>query len=298
MAARLLTRITESSLMEQSIPTRYVFLMLLAIANEHGVVIGTDIAISRRLNMDTGEFEQCVRNLMQPDANSNSKDHEGKRIVLSDSPRGYLIVNYLKYRSEGKSGQTEERRAYMRNYMQKRRNANAQGKPEEPIQKAAANPNPQPIEPDLFGTETAPVAAKKQSNAALPTTDTAKRLATMMHRRLTTEWQPNEIKAFKKIGTIEEEDLAALENYYASNWPPQRDVNILRHDLLTLLNNIRGEIDRARAFEMESSQPKHRALQGTQDPDGWREFLAGKAQPYSSYQYAKTYLKDEFERSH
>ena len=207
-------------------------------------------------------------------------------------------MNYLKYRSEGKSGQTEERRAYMRNYMQKRRNADAQGKPEEPIQKAAANQSPQPIEPDLFGTETAPVAAKKQSNAALPTTDTAKRLATMMHRRLTTEWQPNEIKAFKKIGAIEEEDLAALENYYASNWPPQRDVNILRHDLLTLLNNIRGEIDRARAFEMESSQPKHRALQGTQDPDGWREFLTGKSQPYSSYQYAKTYLKDEFERSH
>lgn len=79
----------------------------------------------------------------------------------------------------------------------------------------------------------------------IPTTEQSKRVAGIMHRRLTTVWSCNEVKAYKALGTIPEDDLAALERYYASNWPPKHGVNVLRHDLLTLLNNFQGEIDRA-----------------------------------------------------
>ena len=87
----------------------------------------------------------------------------------------------------------------------------------------------------------------------VPTTEQSKRIATIFHRKLTTPWQSNEITAYKKIGAVPEDDLAAVERYYAAHWPPKRDVNILRHDLLTLFNNLAGEIGRAHA---EKQKPK------------------------------------------
>ena len=118
MYSKLYARITESSLMEEPINVRYTFVLMLAIADPEGYVIGTNIAIARRLNMDLGEFEECLGVLMSPDANSNSKDHEGRRVLVSDGERGYRLVNYVNYR-DMKSPQ--DRRDYMREYMRKRR---------------------------------------------------------------------------------------------------------------------------------------------------------------------------------
>ncbi len=42
--------------------------------------------------------------------------------------------------------------------------------------------------------------------------------------------------------------MAMLERYYAANWPPESNKNHLRHDLVTLLNNAFGEVDRARIW--------------------------------------------------
>lgn len=118
MYSKLYARITESSLMEEPINVRYTFVLMLAIADPEGYVIGTNIAIARRLNMDLAEFEECLGVLMSPDANSNSKDHEGRRVLVSDGERGYRLVNYVNYR-DMKSPQ--DRRDYMREYMRKRR---------------------------------------------------------------------------------------------------------------------------------------------------------------------------------
>jgi uncharacterized protein YdaU (DUF1376 family) len=83
-------------------------------------------------------------------------------------------------------------------------------------------------------------------NPKLPTTEPAKRLAKIFRRKLTTEWSDKEIASFKKIShALDPDDLTALENYYADNWPPSIDNNMLRHDLKTLLNNYAGEVDRA-----------------------------------------------------
>lgn len=87
--------------------------------------------------------------------------------------------------------------------------------------------------------------AGARPNPKLPTTDPAKRLARIFRRKLTTEWSDKEIAAFKKVSPIDPDDLTALETYYADNWPPSIDNNILRHDLKTLLNNFAGEVDRA-----------------------------------------------------
>jgi hypothetical protein len=131
MYAKLFSRITESSLMEESINVRYVFVMLLAIADPKAHVIGTDVAIARRINIPLEEFQLCVEALMRPDPNSNSEEEEGRRLVRSTEERGYRIVNYLTYRN---FRDEEHRREYMRGYMKDYRsktavNSGKQGKP-------------------------------------------------------------------------------------------------------------------------------------------------------------------------
>jgi len=118
MFAKLFDRITESSLMEEEIPTRYAFVMLLAIADRHGEVIGTDVALSRRLNMPLGVFKDAIEKLSSPDKDSNSTEFEGRRLIPSEAERGYHIVNYVKYRDIKNE---DERREYMRAYMAKKR---------------------------------------------------------------------------------------------------------------------------------------------------------------------------------
>lgn len=104
--------------MEESIPVRYTFIMLLAVADQEGCVIGTDVALARRLNIPFDEFRHCVEQLGKPDPDSNSKELDGVRLVKSDGERGYQIVNYVKYRNI--KGQ-DDKREYMRNYMRERR---------------------------------------------------------------------------------------------------------------------------------------------------------------------------------
>jgi hypothetical protein len=94
-----------------------------------------------------------------------------------------------------------------------------------------------------------------------PTTDHAKRMATVMHRRLSTPWMPKEIRAFRLLGKLDETDLQSLERYYRKNWPPTHGKNALRTDLYTLLNNFRGEVDRAdRWNEAHPEKPKPRKI--------------------------------------
>ncbi|HWQ93381.1 MAG TPA: hypothetical protein VN673_17050 [Clostridia bacterium] len=123
MYAKLFSRITESSLMEQPIGTRYVFMALLAIADPKGHIIGTDVALARRVNIPLLDFQEAVQRLMLPDPDSNSAAEGGRRIVLSDCGRGYRLVNYLAYRN---ARDEDHRREYMRQLMADKR-AKARG---------------------------------------------------------------------------------------------------------------------------------------------------------------------------
>lgn len=114
MYAKLFSRIAQSSLMEENIETRYCFMMMLAIADSGGDVIGTDVALARTVNLPLDVFRRCVATLMKPDPDSNSQVHDGRRLVPSEIGRGYLVVNYATYRSIKTA---EEKKAYMREYM-------------------------------------------------------------------------------------------------------------------------------------------------------------------------------------
>ncbi len=67
-----------------------------------------------------------------------------------------------------------------------------------------------------------------------------------LKRRNATKWSEKEIDALKEIGEPAEEDLTALERYYTATIPPDKDYR--RRDLITVLNNFNGEVDRARKW--------------------------------------------------
>lgn len=93
------------------------------------------------------------------------------------------------------------------------------------------------------------------------TSEGAKRIAAIMHRQLTTCWTQKEVKTYKALCPIPEEDLAVVERYYRVLWPPRTGVNILRHDIATLLNNWPGEVDRARIWcEKHPPKPKSKVI--------------------------------------
>jgi hypothetical protein len=97
-------------------------------------------------------------------------------------------------------------------------------------------------------------ARKKNSFSHLPTSPAQKRLSTIMGRRLTTQWSVKELASFKSIGSIDPDDLGAVETFYLENQFNEKAY--LRTSLSTLLNNFAGEVDKARAWERNrSSQP-------------------------------------------
>jgi hypothetical protein len=98
-----------------------------------------------------------------------------------------------------------------------------------------------------------------QCETMTPTTNEAKRIATLFRRKLTTNWSVKEVKAFKvlmKQGCFNDpDDLRLVETYYVFNM--KKEGNYLRKDLYTFLNNFLGEVDRARTWS-EHNQSKVR----------------------------------------
>jgi len=256
MYAKLFSRIAQSSLMEQPVNVRYCFMMLLALCDVNGDVIGTDVAIARMVNLTTDDFKTCVAALMGPDPDSNSPIEDGRRVIMSPNGRGYHLVNYTAYRSIKTD---EEKRAYMREYMRKRRNSqkindvtdvNVCKTPLVKVTQAEGE-----VEAEVDSKESPSIPAKRaprgesgitegKDSERVPTTEQSKRFATIFHRRHSTAWSEKEIAAYRKIGTVSPEDMAAIEAYYEQE-RKKGDEGRHRRDLQTFLNNFQGELDRA-----------------------------------------------------
>lgn len=249
-----------------------VFTNLLAHTSACGTVDKHFRAIAEETGLSIDRVKQAILVLEAPDEESRSPDEDGARLVRLDEHRvwGWRVVNHGKYRAyRNEEDRAEKNREAQTRFREKKkqgatgesngrvmerngsngrvmeRNGNNTSKPIH-IQKQK-----QDAETDVL-LEKEPKERERAGEgeavdpAKVPTTPTSKRLALIFHRRLTTPWSPSEIQAYKRIHPqIAEDDLAALEAYYAAHWPPDRDDNILRHDLKTVLNNYGGEVDRA-----------------------------------------------------
>lgn len=88
---------------------------------------------------------------------------------------------------------------------------------------------------------------KVEKKTNLPTSEEAKRISSIFGRKETTGWSEKEIKAFKSLGKIDPEDLAAVEKYYEG--ATEDPTAYLRQDMSTFLNNFRGEVDRSKKWK-------------------------------------------------
>src|SRR6266446_2879534 len=113
----------------------------------------------------------------------------------------------------------------------------------------------------------------RQNLLMTPTTEPAKRIATLFRRKLTTSWSPKEVKQYKQLvkqGCFNDlDDLCLVETYYVFNI--KKPDNYLRKDLYTFLNNWHGEVDRARAWsthhkaKVRKANPNHQFGNATED---------------------------------
>lgn len=110
MYAKVFTQILDSSLAE-NYQIRHVFEDLLKLADIDGVVDMTAESIARRLNMPVEIVLHGIQKLQEPDPESRTADHGGRRIILIDEHRswGWLIVNYANYRKIASDEQRREK---------------------------------------------------------------------------------------------------------------------------------------------------------------------------------------------
>lgn len=108
----------------------------------------------------------------------------------------------------------------------------------------------------------------------VPTSEPARRMASMFGRRESTGWSDKEIQAFKKLGAVDLEELAIVEVYHAAE-KAKGENGRHRRDLFTFLNNYRGEVDRATASRKPAKAPLTQ-----KEPYGWadvaRRALSGR----------------------
>jgi hypothetical protein len=101
-----------------------------------------------------------------------------------------------------------------------------------------------------------PKKTKKPQKGRAPTSDLAKRVGLIFHRKPETLWNPREIIAFRarlKEGCFEQERLSLIEEFYKKARPPHY---FPRKDLKTLLNNWQGEEDKARDWKRKQPKPR------------------------------------------
>ena len=99
MFAKVYTQIFDSSIAEDY-QVRHVFEDLLKLCNVDGIVDMTIEAVARRTNVPFEIVSRAISELLKPDSQSRTKDHEGRRLLPIDPERcwGWIVVNYDFYR--------------------------------------------------------------------------------------------------------------------------------------------------------------------------------------------------------
>ena len=94
---KLWSNLVRSSILEQELPVRWLWIVLLLEADQAGNVYGTQEALARIANLTFDEVKQALVALMAPDPSSTTEEEDGRRL-LNPSPNLWYIVNYHKYR--------------------------------------------------------------------------------------------------------------------------------------------------------------------------------------------------------
>jgi hypothetical protein len=100
---KLYETILDSSIWGEGHGTRLVWITMLAMADENGVVIASAGGLARRANVSREELADALAVLSAPDPDSKSPEFEGRRIERVDG--GWLVLNHRRYRDMRSSRQ-------------------------------------------------------------------------------------------------------------------------------------------------------------------------------------------------
>lgn len=97
--ARLFSKILSSSLMEEAVETRFLFITMILLANADGAIDVPLSALARSANMSEEATRAALDRLMTPDPNSGCRDEEGRRVVPLDPgrERGWRIPSWAEH---------------------------------------------------------------------------------------------------------------------------------------------------------------------------------------------------------
>ena len=171
------------------------------------------------------KFDECEDGLLRNIRLESVRTEKGK-FLQSQSVKGKLSA--------------EKRRLEA---LERQKQFNQNSTAVEPVLQPDDQPDTQP-EFNSPSPSPSPKEDTKKEKALSPELEAFRlRVGAMVRRRPTTQWSTKEIKALKEVFEFNtpEEDLVALEARYQSNDP------YLRRELMTLLNNWNGEIDKVRS---------------------------------------------------
>jgi len=116
---KLFKELPSSSIWQEPLHIRAVWITLLAICDGDGVARVSPGSIPRTANVTPEQAREAVACLESPDPDSRSPEFDGRRIERCDG--GFRVLNYFKYREVRTP---ESKAAYMREYMQRYREKN------------------------------------------------------------------------------------------------------------------------------------------------------------------------------
>lgn len=246
---KLFNSIITSTIWTEDDKTRILWITMLALADKNGEVQASIPGLARVAGMSIPDCEAAIGKFLGPDPYSRTPDDEGRRIEAI--PGGWALLNHGKYREmasrdESIAANAERQKRHRQklkrnapvthsNALVTPRNASVTDNPHIAEAEAEADPLKEDIPP--FALEI-PKAEKPNPEKA--------RVGKLLGRRESTQWSADEMKAYKAITPIDEDDLNLMEYFYGA--VIEKD-DYRRTAMLTLLRHWTGELDKARAFK-------------------------------------------------
>jgi hypothetical protein len=125
MYNKLFSKILDSSIWLESIPTRIMWLTFIAVMDENGFVqFASPANAAHRARISLEEGEEAIRILENPDINSSNPDHGGRRIERV--PGGWMVLNAKTHRDMVTRAVVQEQtRERVRRHRAKKHSSNA-----------------------------------------------------------------------------------------------------------------------------------------------------------------------------
>jgi hypothetical protein len=93
---KLFNSIVTSTIWQEDLPTKVIWITLLAMSDSDGTVEGSIPGLAHVAGVTIEACERSLIKLQQPDKYSRTPDHDGRRLEVVDG--GWFILNRAKYR--------------------------------------------------------------------------------------------------------------------------------------------------------------------------------------------------------